>query len=140
MNELSDWESQMSGWKPRGPSARLEHRIFVEGREPEAVAARGVEWLWPLRHAGWTVSAGMAMLVVALGSLHGWGGRFTAGESDLPILTALSNQSWSACFAMAPVTHNGWSASILGWTNDGAFPSTTRSLGQLNTNLLPPKL
>jgi len=82
----------------------------------------------------------VALLVVMLCNLHIRGGRFAAGDSGLPILTALSNQSWSACFAMAQVTHNGWSASILGWTNDGAFPSTSRSLGQLNTNLLSPKL
>jgi hypothetical protein len=68
------------------------------------------------------------------------GEGFATAEGGLPILTALSNQSWSACFAMVHANHNTWSAPILSWTNEGPFPSTSRSLGQLYTNLLTPKL
>ncbi len=132
----------MRSWKPRSPSPRLKARLFyaadtVPHRAAAQVAGAGcLAWLLDLRHAlGMGAGLALALALFLVGSA--WP-RNGAASEGLPMLAALSNQSWIACLTLADLRHN--SAPILGWTNDDAFPSTNRSLDKLSTNHLLPRL
>lgn len=143
MKNMDSLETRLACWKPRRPSDRIRSRLFEAG----AVEADGVGRAWPgwllnWRHAVWVGAAacGLALLCMA-GNRAEWLRRVrSAGEGGLAVLAALSNQSASAYVAAAQVAHNTWTAPILGWTNRGPIPSTTRSLEPLTTNQWLPKL
>jgi hypothetical protein len=60
-------------------------------------------------------------------------------DRGLPVLAALSNQTWGAVLGMAEVKRN-LPSPILGWTKQEHFLSTNRALGDLSTNSMWPKL
>jgi hypothetical protein len=91
-------------------------------------------WLLNGRHAFGTVAT-CALLVAGLLVND----TQVPASGSFPVLAVgLSNQSWAASFAKAPVRHNDWSAPILSWTNEGHIPSTNRSFDQLNKNRVLP--
>ena len=98
--------------------------------------AGGWAWLLDARHA-LGMSAGLALALALLIVGGAWSPDGAAREG-LPVLAALSNQSWLASLTLADLRHN--SAPILGWTNEEHFPSTNRSLDKLSTNDLLPRL
>jgi hypothetical protein len=139
---LNTIEDLLNSLRPRTPSARLKRRLFGRpGTEPAGIAAgavlaSGLKWLFEARHTVWTTASAM-LLAAALLDGNAWV-RGPATEKGFPVLAALSNQSWTACLSLAEVRHN--SAPILDWTNDDYIPSTIRSLDNLNTNYLMPRL
>jgi hypothetical protein len=93
-------------------------------------------WLLDTRHA-LGMGAGLALALALLVGASTWP-RNGAASERLPVLAALSNQSWIACLTLADLRHNA--APILGWTNEDHFPSTSRSFDILSTNHLLPRL
>ncbi len=132
----------MRSWKPRGPSPRLERKLFAASRAHSVRAGSRtfgpgwLVWLLETRHA-LGMGAGLALALVLLVVGSAWPRAGTAREG-LPVLAVLSNQSWVTCLTLADVRHN--SAPILGWTNQEPFPSTNRSLDKSSTNRLLPEL
>jgi hypothetical protein len=81
------------------------------------------------RHALWATAA-IVMIAAALSQGHALM-RGAATESGFPVMAALSNQSWSAWLSLGELKRN-LPAPILGWTKDEHFPSTSRSLDELD--------
>jgi hypothetical protein len=143
MKDLQPLETLLSSWKPRGPSARLERRIFARAGAPQSAnPAAGTltlwaAWLLDVRHAVATVAALVFLLCLVLTG-SGWSNGSESGQG-FPVLAAMSNQSWTVCLGPAQAGHNRLNR-ILGWTNGERFPSTNPSLDQLNTNYQLPRL
>ena len=143
MKDLNSLENLMGSWKPRGPSARLERRLWGsrEQSNPDAEQA-SADSLW----AGWVPhlrqalpAGGGLLLLVCLTVIGGGWSQGSSPAPRVPILAALSNQSWVVDASLVDIRRNVPSA-ILGWTNREGFPSTSPSLDQLNTNHLWPRL
>ena len=143
MKRLSSIENLLSSLEPRNPSSRLKHQLFGSpttspGWEAAtAFVADGWKWMTSARHTLWT-TASAVFLAAALLDVNAWV-RSPNPDKGYPVLAALSNQSWTACLSLAEVKRN-LPASILDWTNEEHIPLTLRSLDNLNTNDLLPKL
>jgi hypothetical protein len=89
MNEMMELEKQLRWWTPRGPSARLERRLFAVGSAPaEALLPFRVTWLAP-------VTAVLMLMCVLFNQRYG--PAISASASPGPLVAMiLSNQSAAA--------------------------------------------
>ena len=112
MNEMNPLENQLRSWKPRPPSARLEHLLFSRPaparRRP--VGRTPMPWLAPA----------MACMVLATLALNPRGSSLPGGQ---PLLAVLSNQNYAPYLpgSFQP-EQNRWDT--FEWTNHGQSRSS----------------
>ena len=132
MKTPNSLEDLMRSWTPRKPSRRIEEELFGTASERPVVQARRYSTRLPWwQTLGASAVAFSVVILTLLNVAH-----LTANHGGVGSLgLSLSNHSFAASFAMANAPINTLSAPILGWTNDGASGSNTRSF-EMSTNRL----
>jgi len=110
-------ESQLRGWRPRQPSARLKARIF---REP-AAATTPSHWNW--QH----LAPAMACLLFALMMFHFNGAGALRGSRPAVYLNFNGDSNVLSFSDHAQEPENHLAAVTFDWTNHGDFKSSMRS-------------
>ena len=115
MNEMNPLETELSSWKPRPPSKRLERRLFRTGGEHRPLRLT-LPWFAP-------AMAGCMMLMLML---NPHSGTALSGADNGPLVAmAMSNQSYAAFLPGSfQREQNRWDT--FGWTNTGGFPSSNK--------------
>jgi hypothetical protein len=116
MNETTDLETQLLGWTPRRPSARLERRLFGGSRAPaEVLLPFRLTWLAP-------ATVALAMLCVLVNQRYG--AAFATAASPAPMVAMiLSNQSAAAYLpGSVQAEQNNLPADAFKWTRGSSAP------------------
>lgn len=109
-------EEQSLSWKPRRPSAKLEQRLFGAAADPRDLRA-----MWR------ALVPAAACLVLTVAMLHAPGGGTGASPAqEALLLSSLSNQQYAA-YLPGSFACTANRLDTFGWTNGGAFPSSTLS-------------
>ena len=116
---MSEFETQLLGWTPRRPSARLERRLFAATPAPaEALPPFRFSWLAP-------ATAVLALMCVLFNQRYV--ADFSASAGAGPIVAMiLSNQSAAAYLpGSVQADHNNLPADAFKWASSrGAAPDT----------------
>jgi hypothetical protein len=128
---MNDWnwlENQLRGWIPRGPSAKLERRLFFHARGSVGGPRRSRRVATPNWLAPATAFSLLLTLFAAERCFRATDSLAAATNPRL-ITAALSNQSYAAYVGSANV---GFNAPILGLPKQGGL--TASSSPSLATN------
>ena len=132
MNEMNELEIQLRSWMPRGPSAKVEQRVFAA---PSAAAMAAdpspsinhpspgfrLRWLAP-------ATVGLVLLCVLFNQREG-GSVAGATNSGPMVAMILSNHSVAAYLpGNLHREQNGPPTDTFEWTNGSGFTSSIRSL------------
>ena len=111
MNETSELETQLPGWTPRRPSARLERRLF-------AATPAAAEALPPFRFS-WLAPATAVLALMCVLFNQRYGVNFSASPGAGPMVALiLSNQSAAAYLpGGVQAEQNGLPADTFRWAS-----------------------
>ena len=132
----------MASWKPRGPSPKIEERLF--GARPASPRLFEAGWRLSLGRATGLAAACFLLMAALFLRLENPGQAATRAAARQAAFAALSNQSFTAYLTLDRARRNTWrhplESPILRWTNDGPTPTKSGSWDYLNTNVLLPRL
>jgi hypothetical protein len=132
MNDLNQWEKELSSWIPRGPSPKLKHRLFPAAPAALAPSPLAVMPLW-LKFAP---VACMFLIITFFCLPRPERSAYLAVSGGSNILASLSSNLLASCATdLRAQRQNVWKEVTFEWTKDRHSLSTIGSFPLGKTNI-----